>query len=103
MKLIYTNENRFLVSNVKNIIQDAGIEVMLKNEYIGGGAGDLSPFDTWLELWVVEDRDYDRALKLVDSLENPANSREWMCSNCREINSDSFDICWQCQNEKPLL
>jgi len=103
MKLLYTNENRFLVSNVKNIIQDAGIEIMLKNEYVGGGAGDLSPFDTWLELWVVEDRDYEKALKLVNSLENPGNSHDWVCSKCHEVNIDSFDICWQCQNEKPLL
>jgi len=103
MKLLYTNENRFLVSNVKNIIQDAGIDIMLKNEYVGGGAGDLSPFDTWLELWVVEDRDYEKALKLVNSLDIPGNSRDWVCSKCHEVNTASFDICWQCQNEKPLI
>lgn len=48
MKLIYTNENRFLVSNMKNIVENAGIEVTLKNEFAFGGVGDLSPFECWL-------------------------------------------------------
>ncbi len=100
MKLVYTNENRFLVFNVQNILQNAGIKNALKNEFIGGGAGDLSPFDTWLELWVEKDADYKRAMELINDLEKP-NSFEWTCSKCNERNSASFEICWQCQTERP--
>ena len=99
MKLIYTNENRFITSNVQNIIQNAGIEITLKNEFIAGAAGDLSPFDTWLELWV-EDADYDKAVELVASLEETVNARDWICPKCNEINSASFELCWNCQTER---
>jgi len=100
MKLIYTNENRFLVSNVQNIVQNSGIEVTLKNEYIAGGAGDLSPFDTWLELWITEDKDYEKAINIIASIENTDNTHDWFCSQCHERNSASFEICWQCQHER---
>jgi len=99
MKLLYTNENRFIASNVQNIVQNAGIEITLKNEYIAGAAGDLSPFDTWLELWV-EDADYARAIKLVEELEKPLNTNDWICHKCGETNVASFEICWNCQTEK---
>ncbi len=56
MKLVYTNENRFIVNNAKNIVEAAGITVTLKNEFSVGGIGELSAFDAWLELWVVEVR-----------------------------------------------
>jgi putative signal transducing protein len=103
MKLIYTNENRFLVSNIKNVVQDCGIEIVLKNEYIAGGAGDLSPFDTWLELWVVNERDYPRAMELITGIESADSANDWVCNNCHETNSASFDICWKCQNDKPSI
>jgi len=100
MKLIYTNENQFIVSNVQNVVQNAGIDVTLKNEYVAGGAGDLSPFDTWLELWVTEDKDYDKAIKIIASINNTDNTDDWFCSQCHEKNSSSFEICWQCQHER---
>ncbi len=55
MKLIYTNENTFLVNNIKNILENNGFTVTIKNEYVSGAAGDLAPFDTWLELWLIND------------------------------------------------
>lgn len=66
MKLLYTNENRLLVNNVLNLVEGAGIEISLKNEFAGGGAGDLVPHETWLEVWV-EDEDFKRASLLVES------------------------------------
>lgn len=100
MKLIYTNENRFIVSNVQNIIQNAGIDIILKNEFAAGGAGDLSPFDTWLELWVTEDSDYPKAMKIITDMEHSDDSHDWFCHKCQEKNSASFEICWKCQSER---
>ena len=101
MKLIYTQENRFLVNNARNIVENAGIETVLRNEYASSAAGDLSPFDTWLELWVVNDSDYAEAMKIIETLSSGKNQEEWVCEKCGEKNDASFDICWQCQNERP--
>jgi hypothetical protein len=102
MKLIYTNENRFIVSNIRNIIQNSGIETQLKNEYIAGAAGDLAPLDTWLEIWVKEDKDYNKAIKIIKDLKQTDNELDWVCDECHELNHAAFEICWQCQAERPL-
>lgn len=100
MKLIYTSENRFLVGNAKNIVENSGIEVILKNQYISGGVGELSPLDTWPELWVVHDSDYEKASRLLKDALNPRDTEEWRCGHCDEINAGSFEYCWKCQTER---
>jgi len=101
MKLIYTNENRFLVYNIQNIIENARITATLKNEYASSAAGDLVPHETWLELWVVDNADYDLAKAAIDSAFKQANESGWDCPQCSERNTASFDVCWQCQAERP--
>ena len=98
--MVYTHENRFLVGNAKNIIDAAGISTCFKNEYAAGAAGDLAPLDSWLEVWVVEAKDYVRAAALVDDAFSDNFEPPWLCSHCQEHNESSFEICWSCQTEK---
>lgn len=100
MKLIYTNENRFLVNNAKNILQASGIDVVLRNEFAMGAAGDLSPFDSWLELWVVNDADYSQSMQIIRAIPGPEQAADWVCGACHETNGAAFDYCWNCQHEK---
>ncbi|PCJ93667.1 MAG: hypothetical protein COA46_01140 [Porticoccaceae bacterium] len=101
MKLIYTNENSFLVSNIKNIVENNGLTAVLKNEFSGGGSGDLAPLDTWVELWVVNDADYDRAMGIIKNFQDSEVLSDWVCLSCGEENSGSFEFCWNCQKEPP--
>jgi hypothetical protein len=98
MKLIYTHENRLLVSNVQNILENANIAVTLKNEYAAGASGDLSFLNTWMEVWVINDEDYGKAMQMIETTLN-SNSGEWICNGCNERNAASFDFCWSCQQE----
>lgn len=97
--MIYTHENRLLVNNAKNILENAEIPVVLKNEYAAGASGDLSFLNTWLELWVVNKGDHSKAIKILDAALANSNASEWTCANCNELNAASFDICWNCQQE----
>jgi hypothetical protein len=99
MKLVYTHENRFLVFNMQNILEAYRIETFLKNEFIAGAAGDIAPHETWLELWVRNDEDYERASLLINSTLEEKPEQTWVCPHCHETNSDSFDFCWNCQSE----
>jgi len=101
MKLLYTNENRYLVHNIQNLVEYYGIKIMLKNEFAGGGAGDLVPHETWLELWVVNDDEYDKAMNVISSSFSHDADAEWVCNNCQEINNASFDFCWNCEHSAP--
>jgi len=98
MKLLYTAENRYLVHNIQNLVENMGIAIMLRNEFAAGAAGDLVPHETWLELWVLHDEDYDIAMEVIAQSFSSADDAKWVCSYCRETNDASFDFCWNCQN-----
>lgn len=101
MKLIYTDENQMLVNNAKNILDNAQLASVIKNQFASSGVGELPAFDTWLELWIVDDSHFETAIKLLDSTFAKDSLPEWICSNCREHNSASFELCWNCQRESP--
>lgn len=100
MKLIYTHENRFLVANAHNILEQAGIRVVWKNEFASSAIGEISPFDTWPELWVINETDYDRAVQVIANALSAPNAPEWVCVHCNEHNDAAFETCWNCQTEK---
>lgn len=99
MRRVYTNENRALVGNAHNILERAGIVVTLKNEHSGGYPVVLG-HGTWPEIWVVDDSDYQEAVRLIESALSPADAEEWICSGCKEKNDASFELCWNCHQEK---
>jgi len=82
-------------------VENSGINIMLKNEFAAGAAGDLVPHETWLELWVMDDADYDRAIDAIDASFSNENALEWVCGNCLEVNDASFEFCWKCLNGAP--
>jgi len=101
MKLLYTNENRYLVHNIQNIVVNAGFDIMLKNEFTAGAAGDLVPHETWLELWLMNDDDYEHAMATITTSFSHASDPSWLCEHCQEQNDASFDFCWNCQSSSP--
>jgi len=93
LKQIFTNENRILAMNSKNILENAGITVQIKNEY--GSDGATLGNQAWLELWV-KDSDFQQAKELLAAVENTFET-EWICDSCQEKNTSGFKICWKCQ------
>lgn len=100
MKLVFTHPNHFAVSNARNLVQRRGIQCEVRNEFAGGAIGELAPIDTWPELWVIDDRDYDQAIKLIDSAQARADEEDWYCGNCGERNAATFELCWNCARER---
>ncbi|ABM03705.1 conserved hypothetical protein [Psychromonas ingrahamii 37] len=99
MKMVYTNESHFLANNVKNLIEAQEINTFLKNEFAQGAMGEISPLDSWPEVWVYNNSDFDRALEIATSSQSSSEKNDWICKNCSEKNDPSFEICWNCQRE----
>lgn len=99
MKMVYTNESQFLATNVKNLIEAQKIKTFLKNEFAQGAVGEISAFDAWPEVWVTNDSDFERAVKIAESSLSTIETADWTCKNCSEKNDPSFEICWNCQVE----
>lgn len=95
MKLVYTHENRYIVNNINNLLQNCGIKTQLKNEYAAGAAGDLAVFDTWLEVWV-DEQQLEQAQGIIEQVQNQPDN-DWICNQCQESNPSSFSYCWNCQ------
>lgn len=98
MKLLYTHENKIIVENIRNWLQEEGLETVLKNEFSSGGMGELSPMETWPELWVSEQY-FEKAKSALDKFGQPSTRVSWQCSKCGEKNEGAFEVCWQCQSE----
>jgi hypothetical protein len=96
MKKMFTHENRMIVYNMKNLLQGAGIETLMKNEFCGGAVGDLPAFDTWPEIWICDETQADQAQSILDSVSTPSDAEDWFCSACRENNDAAFRLCWNC-------
>ncbi len=94
MRKIFTHENRLIVFNIRNLLEEQGISSQIRNEFSGGGVGDLAPFETWPELWV-EDDDLPRAEAVLKKLDDDSTP-PWRCAQCGENNDGQFRICWQC-------
>ena len=99
MKIVYSNESLFLVSNVKNLIEAQGISTFIKNEFSQGAIGEISAFDSWPEVWVADDADLERATEILNSSQSDIDGEDWICINCSEKNAQSFEICWNCASE----
>ena len=100
MKLVYTHPSHVIVAQARSALDVAGIESVLRNEYAAGAMGELAPIDTWPELWVVHDRDYERARTLVEQSHADSAGREWHCANCGSSNPPSFEWCWHCGGDR---
>ncbi len=99
MKLIYTHESLLMVNHAKNLLAQAGIDTVIKNEFSQGALGDIGVFDCWPQLWLTQVGKWQQAQDLISSLNRQAHLPEWRCPQCGEANDASFEICWQCGHE----
>ncbi|MEM9254821.1 MAG: DUF2007 domain-containing protein [Pseudomonadota bacterium] len=96
MKKVYTHTDSILVGQVRSHLERSGIACVLRNEFASGAAGELSPLDTWPEVWVIRERDESRARQLIASLQTDGSENDWQCAHCGADNPGSFELCWQC-------
>ena len=66
MKKLTTSESLVTINHFKNVLESEGIPCRIKNEFLGGIAGEMPLTETWPELWVMSDIDFDRARQLID-------------------------------------
>lgn len=96
MKKLYTHENRMIVFNLKNVLQESGIETLVVNEFASGGVGDLAAFDTWPELWITDEAQFEQATSILRGIVDGVAGADWYCRFCQEKNDASFELCWHC-------
>jgi hypothetical protein len=82
---------------LRGLLERAGIEALVFNENAQGGVGQLPVVDALPEVWVVQERDYDRACSVLDEFERtPRDTGTRRCPACGEDNPGHFQVCWKC-------
>ena len=100
MRLIYTHPNLLIVGAMRNALDELGIETEIRNDILGGAAGEIAPGETWIELWVVNDEQAPAAMRRIQEIERQPDEEEWDCHHCEEPNPATFELCWQCQTQR---
>ena len=87
---------------LKAALEDDGIACMIRNEQLTIGKGDIPCTECIPELWVLEDRDYLRAKKIMDDWKesNLATPSAWVCPTCKETLEGQFTSCWKCGKDR---
>lgn len=97
MKRVFSSEALAIVGHLKNVLEQNGIDCVIKNEQLSGGLGELPFPDCLPELWVVRDSELPAAQKLIADLQAPVeHANPWTCATCGETNEGQYAACWNC-------
>lgn len=102
MKRVYTSQNVVLPGFLRQVLEQRGIGCVIRNEHLGGAAGEVPVNECWPELWVTDDRDEGLARSLIDAaLRSDEGRKPWSCPRCGEQIEDQFAQCWNCGELRP--
>ena len=70
---------------------------LIKNEQLSGALGEVPFLECLPELWVLNDRDLERAERLLTELKRESSGgQDWQCPRCQNENEAQFAVCWNC-------
>jgi hypothetical protein len=88
-------------AHVRNLLESAGIGAELKNDRLWSALGEIPVIEAWPQVWVTDERDADRARRVLRELERGPASPSWTCAGCGEWLEGQFTSCWHCGGERP--
>ncbi len=92
MKRVFSSFNQTAVYHARNLLENAGIETLLRNTVLSSAMGELPPAECQAEVWVLNDADVARAEEVLSArTEGP----DWVCA-CGETLGAQFTQCWRC-------
>ena len=98
MQRVYTSSDPVSAGLVLSVLEAAGIRCLLRNQYLTGALGELPVTECWPQVWVLDERDEQRALRLIAEAlpRDGAQGEPWTCGVCGERLEAQFQQCWQC-------
>lgn len=98
MKRVFSSWDRVAVHHWRNLLEAEGVRAEVRNELLSSAMGELPPAECQVELWVLDDRDAERAERVIREI--GARAREenapWHCRRCGETAEPQFTQCWRC-------
>jgi len=102
VKRVYRASDLVDARLLADALDDACIRSQLFNASAIGAMGELPLGETWPEVWIIDDRDLDRAQSVVSAhATRPPSRGSVCCAGCGEDNPSNFDCCWNCGADLP--
>jgi len=99
MKKLFVAANVMEAKLVAQLLEENGIGTMIFNESLQGGVGEIPFVESWPEVRVRFESDWQRAKDLLESFLNPSKVSDWECDSCCETNPGNFESCWCCGSQ----
>ena len=58
-----------IIGSMSGALNQDGIETEIRNDILGGAAGEIAPGDTWIELWVVNSAQAEAATQRIKEIQ----------------------------------
>jgi Putative prokaryotic signal transducing protein len=93
LKRVFSSYNQTAVYHARNLLENAGIDTLVRNAILSSAMGELPPAECQAEVWVLGEADLARAESILrgDNVSGP----DWTCS-CGETLGPQFTQCWRC-------
>ncbi|HEX7080921.1 MAG TPA: DUF2007 domain-containing protein [Gammaproteobacteria bacterium] len=96
MKRLMQSESLAEVGHYRNLLEQAGIACVIRNEQLCGALGEIPFLECLPELWVVRDEQLQAARNLLEEMRKPVTGAPWRCRGCGQSNEAQFAVCWSC-------
>ncbi|MEO0446088.1 MAG: DUF2007 domain-containing protein [Verrucomicrobiota bacterium] len=100
MRKIYENLDYTKVGHFKSILEEAGIEVFVKNQSSSSVMGEVPFTEVYPELWVMKEDNYARAEEILIAFRRTETESEviedWVCAHCESAVEAPLGECWNC-------
>ncbi len=95
---IFSLWDRPLAAMFKELLNNEGVDCLLRNEQLFSALGEIPFTECYPELWVIDDEVYPRAKTLLGHwlAKQDLASANWICPVCKEQLEGQFDACWSC-------
>ncbi|MEO1856740.1 MAG: DUF2007 domain-containing protein [Rubritalea sp.] len=68
MRKVYEDQDMTMVGYYQSLLEDEGIQTLVKNEYASLATGEIPFTQVYPELWVTDEADYERSVDLIRSV-----------------------------------
>ena len=97
MRKVHSAESIIEIAHLRNVLQTAGIDCIVRNDRLSTLAGEIPFVECWPELWVCRSGDALAARGLISlALGAADDGPPWTCGTCGELVEPQFAECWRC-------
>jgi hypothetical protein len=98
MKKILSSPNPIEITQLKDVLESAGIACFIRNEISAGLMGEVPLTECTPELWIEDDQRLAEAMQMKSDWQASAKvaGSNWVCPACGETSEPQFTSCWKC-------